>query len=89
MQWTEDGELILLRLSGWKGRLVNVILGTPLFGIGGLMMSGGAFDATGLGMVLLLSLGGIMAFIGAVMLVRALRGSDFAIKMSSSHTDHS
>jgi hypothetical protein len=76
-------KLTLLSLSGWKARVANVIVGTPLFGFGGVVILLAVLDSTAPGTAILLILGGIPAVIGLLLYLRALRGDDFTLRLGS------
>jgi hypothetical protein len=79
-----DPRLVLLGLSGWKARITYAVVGTPFFGVGGVILLLAALDAKGPGVLIPVFFGGALALIGVIMYRRALRGADFVLRLGSS-----
>jgi hypothetical protein len=75
-----DPRLVLLRLSGWKARIAYAVLGTPFFGVGGVILLLAALEAQGPGILIPAFFGCALALVGVVMYRRALRGADFVVR---------
>lgn len=76
-------ESTLLRITGLKARVLRTLVGIPLLLLGGVMVSAGLGNPTGLVNVVLMGVGAVLGFVGGYTFLGAIRDDDVAVGLGS------